>query len=92
VKFVSSRPFADPEAAARKLIEIASTIEAVQDGRVYIELVNQAFLDAGGSPAEYGAGIKCAIAKGWLWRHESETYEVHGGWRGTVCVTPCLLA
>jgi hypothetical protein len=74
VKFVSSRPFADPDDASRKLIEIASTIEAVQDGRIYIELVNQAFLDAGGSPAEYGAGMDRAIAKGWLWRHESGTY------------------
>jgi hypothetical protein len=29
---------------------------------------------AGGSPAEYRAGIEHAIAKGWLWRHESGTY------------------
>jgi len=56
------------------MVEIANTTEAVQDGRIYIELVNQAFLDAGGSPAEYGAGIDRAIAKGWLWRHESGTY------------------
>jgi len=27
-----------------------------------------------GSPAEYRAGIERAIAKGWLWRHESGTY------------------
>jgi hypothetical protein len=25
-------------------------------------------------PAEYLAGIERAIAKGWLWRHESGTY------------------
>lgn len=30
--FVSARPFTDP-AAARKLIEIANSIEALQDGR-----------------------------------------------------------
>jgi hypothetical protein len=30
--------------AARKLVEIASTIEAVQDGRIYIELVNAGFI------------------------------------------------
>jgi hypothetical protein len=35
-----SRPYADPEAAARKLIEIANSVEAVQDGRIYIELLN----------------------------------------------------
>jgi hypothetical protein len=26
-----------------------------------------------GSPAEYGAGLKLAIAKGWLWLHGSGT-------------------
>jgi hypothetical protein len=29
---------------------------------------------AGGSPAEYRAGLERAIAQGWLWRHESGTY------------------
>jgi hypothetical protein len=32
MKFVPDRPFADPDVAARKLVEIASTIEPVQDG------------------------------------------------------------
>jgi len=27
-----------------------------------------------GSPAEYGAGLKLAIERGWLWMHESGTY------------------
>ena len=45
----SIRPYVDPEAAARKLVEIASTIEPVQNGRIYIELVNASFLKAGGS-------------------------------------------
>jgi hypothetical protein len=27
-----------------------------------------------GSPAEYGAGLELAIARGWLRRHESGTY------------------
>ena len=35
-KFVVARPFADPDAAARKLIEIANGVEAVQNGRIYI--------------------------------------------------------
>ena len=47
---------------------------SVQDQRVHIELINLPFLRAGGSPAEYRAGIEHAIAKGWLWRHESGTY------------------
>ena len=37
--------------AAHKLIEIASGVEAVQDGRIHIEKINQAFLDAGGTPS-----------------------------------------
>ena len=49
MKFAEPRPFADPEVAARKLVEIASTIEPVQNGRIYIELVNASFLKAGGS-------------------------------------------
>jgi hypothetical protein len=74
MKFTTDRPFADPEAAARKLIEIANSAEAVQDGRIHIELINLPFLRAGGSPAEYGAGLDAAIAKGWLWKHESGVY------------------
>ena len=44
------------------------------DQRVLIELINEPFLAACGSPAEYLAGLKLAIAKGWLWQHESGTY------------------
>lgn len=40
MKFAGERPFANPETAARKLIEIANSVEAVQDGRIHIELVN----------------------------------------------------
>jgi hypothetical protein len=39
MKFIEPRPLADPDAAARKLVEIASGIDAVQDGRVYINKV-----------------------------------------------------
>ena len=75
VKLTSYRPFADPEKAARKLIEIANATEAVQDGRIHIEKINGPFLfKEKGSPAEYGAGLDYAIEKGWLWRHESGTY------------------
>ena len=73
-KFVADRPFADPDAAARKLIEIANGIEAVQDGRIYIERVNAPFLAAGGSGDDFRAGIERTIALGWLWLHESGTY------------------
>jgi hypothetical protein len=74
VKFTSDHPFADPEKAAHKLIEIASATEALQDGGIYVERINGTFLKAGESPAEYVAAIERAIANGWLWRHESGTY------------------
>ncbi len=75
MKLVDSRPFSDPEAAARKLLEIANSVEPVQDGRIHIEKINGPFLyREGGSPAEYGAGLKLAIERGWLWKHESGTY------------------
>ena len=32
-----STPYGDPEKAARKILEIANSVEAVQDGRIYIE-------------------------------------------------------
>jgi hypothetical protein len=57
MKFVAGRPFADPEVAARKLMEIANSVEPVQDGGIHIEKINWPFLsEFKGSPAEYGAG------------------------------------
>ena len=63
MKFVESRPFADPDVATCRLVEIAGTIEPVQDGRIYIERVNAGFMrQHGGSGPEFGAGIKFARA------------------------------
>jgi hypothetical protein len=44
MKLAEARPYADPEAAARKLVEIANSVEAVQDGRIHIEKINGPFL------------------------------------------------
>jgi hypothetical protein len=74
MKFGEPRLFVDPDAAARKIVEIANGLEAVQDGRIYIERVNEPFLAAGGSGEQFRAGIERAVALGWLWRHESGTY------------------
>jgi hypothetical protein len=74
MKFVTARPFTDPDVAARKLLEIAHTADAVQDSRVHIELINEPFLEAGGTPADYRAGLDRAITRAWLWRHESGVY------------------
>ena len=74
MKLTTDRPFADPEKAARKLVELANTVETIMDGRMLIELINLPFLCEGGSPAEYRAALDRAIAKGWLSKHESGTY------------------
>jgi hypothetical protein len=74
MKFVEPSRFADPDTAARKLVEIANATEAVQDGRIYIELINSAFREAGGTPDQYRAALARAITLGWLSRHESGTY------------------
>ncbi|OAF11792.1 hypothetical protein AYJ54_08000 [Bradyrhizobium centrolobii] len=75
MKLTIERPFANPEAAARKLIELAKSIEPVQDGRIHIEKINAPFLyKLKGSGEEFGAGIKHAVERGWLMLHESGTY------------------
>ncbi|KGT72943.1 hypothetical protein MA20_47315 [Bradyrhizobium japonicum] len=75
MKLAAERAFAAPEAAARKLVELAKTIEAVQDGRIHIEKLNAPFLyKLKASGSEFGAGVKYAVEKGWLELHESGTY------------------
>ncbi|WP_346771014.1 hypothetical protein [Bradyrhizobium sp. CW9] len=75
MKHVTDCPFADPEVAARELVQLASGIKAVQDGRIHIEKINYPVLyTLKASGAEFGAGIRCAVEKGWLELHESGTY------------------
>ena len=75
MKFVEKRPFADPDAAARKLLELANAFEPIQDGRIYIEKINGPFLfELKGTPTEYKAGLLRAIENGWLELHESGTF------------------
>ena len=75
MKFTADRPYSDPERAARKLLEIANSVEVVQDGRIYIELINGPFLfREKGTPDEYKAGLDMAIERGWLTLHESGTF------------------
>jgi hypothetical protein len=75
MKFTTDRPFADPEKAARRLMQHARAFEPIQDSRIYIEVLNGAFLFGDrGTPAEYAAGLDRAVALGWLHLHESGTY------------------
>ncbi|MGY8685890.1 hypothetical protein Q2941_50620 [Bradyrhizobium sp. UFLA05-153] len=75
MKLTAERPFANPEAAARKLVELAAGIEPVHDGRIHIEKINApCFYSPKATGPEFGAGIKVAVERGWLELHESRTY------------------
>jgi hypothetical protein len=74
MKFVEPSRLTNPDATVRKLLEIANAIEPAQDGRIYLELVNAAFLKPGGTAEQFRAGIQRAVDKGWMVRHESGTY------------------
>jgi hypothetical protein len=74
-KFIDARPYADPEAAARKIMEIAKGLGDVWDGRLFTEKLNFPMLsEFGASPGEWRAGVDRAVENGWLWAHESGTY------------------
>ena len=67
MKFVSSRPYADPEAAARKLLDIVrASITASGLPHACSGATNTAFTQAGGSLQEYGASRDYAQAKLWF--------------------------
>jgi hypothetical protein len=73
MKYATARPYADPEKPARRILEIANAVEPV--GRIHIEKINEPFLLRDrDTPAEYGAGLKLAIERGWLKMHESGTF------------------
>jgi hypothetical protein len=75
MKCATDRPCGDPEKAARRLLEHAQASEPIQDGRIYFEKLNGLFLFGDkGTPAEYSAGLKLAIERGWLKMHESGTF------------------
>jgi hypothetical protein len=65
-KFVQPRPYADPEAAADKIVELAHAFEPIQDGRIYIEKLNGPILfELKASPAEYTAARCCRTQHAW---------------------------
>ena len=71
MKTATARPYADPQKAARRILEIANAVEPIQ-GRIHIEKINEPFLKEGGTPpAENGGGMKLAVDRGWLTMHES---------------------
>jgi hypothetical protein len=73
---VRHRPFLRrPDAAARKLVEPANAFEPIQDGRIYIEKVNEpSGISSGAHRRNTRAGLLRAIENGWLEPHESGTF------------------
>jgi hypothetical protein len=75
MKLTTDRPYADPEKAARRIMEHARAIKPIQDGRIYIEEINRPMLFGDkATPAEYAAGLKYALAQDWQEMHESGTF------------------
>ena len=65
MKYATERPFADPEKAARRLLEIASTVEPVQDGRLHIEKINAPLFTKGKMPwGKFNKGRKSILKEG----------------------------
>jgi hypothetical protein len=55
------RPYSDPEKAARKIVEIANAVVAVQDGRIPIEKIKRHFC--------FGSAQRQPnIRPAWTWR------------------------
>ena len=65
MKFVPNRPYSDPEMSARKIVEIAKSVEPGQEGRIYIELINGPVpreRHAGGIQGRAGSGGRARLA------------------------------
>jgi hypothetical protein len=81
-KFAPDRPYSDPEKAARKLLEIANSVEAVQTAESPSRRSTRSVSGARNA-AEYSAGLKLAIERGWLVLRAARC-EVHAGGRRSV--------
>jgi hypothetical protein len=69
-KFTKDRPYAKPEAAAARLLEIAKTLR-IDEGRMSIGEWNGTFLRGGtGNVEEYTAGRDKLVADGIIQIHE----------------------
>jgi hypothetical protein len=84
-------PLAAPEAAERKLLELANAIKADQ-GRAPVSEINTQFLAAGGSADEYARAVEAAVVHGWLTLHPSgEVSIIHTAWGSPVRISDAFL-
>jgi hypothetical protein len=83
MKFAEDRPYANPEMAARKLLDIAKA-EIAKSGllHAYVGTTNAAFLRAGSSVAEYTGGRDHAFTMRWFKFERSQDEDrTVAGWR-----------
>ncbi|SDK42309.1 hypothetical protein [Bradyrhizobium ottawaense] len=74
MRLTNERPYAKPEAAAKRLWEIIQKIEPVH-GRTHVEKFNGPFLFVDmATPAEYSAGMNILVERGFCQWHESGTF------------------
>jgi hypothetical protein len=74
MKFRQERPFANLDAAVKKLLEITNGMEADHAGRYHVGAINEQFLTAGGDVLEYTAAVRAAIDRGYMAVHPSGGY------------------
>jgi hypothetical protein len=75
LKLTTDRPFAILKKQPAACWSTAHAFEPIQEGRIYIDKLNGPFLFGdNGTPAEYSAGLKLAIERGWLEIHDTGTY------------------
>ncbi|SFL93758.1 hypothetical protein SAMN03159423_4521 [Bradyrhizobium sp. NFR13] len=78
-KFAKDRPYAKPDAAAARLLEIAKAIGADRRGMIPIGAWNATFLNRDkASAAEYALGRNQLIASGLIEMHASGGYIIWG--------------
>jgi hypothetical protein len=68
LKFKDERPYADVDAAMRKLLELANAMEA-DSGSFPVGQLNSQLIGPGGSVPEYVAAMKAAITHGYFTMH-----------------------
>jgi hypothetical protein len=79
VKYVDLRPYAKPEAAAARLLEIAKAIGADRRGMIPVGAWNATFINTHkGSAVEYGMGRDHLIATGMIAMDGSGGYILWG--------------
>jgi hypothetical protein len=74
MKHAFNRPFADPEAAARKLLEPRGERRGRAGGLIHIEKINAPFLFQPKARDLSSAPASNMPSHGWLELHESGTY------------------